>query len=85
MPKRHTRVGPKPEITVSPKTTSPEVGDIAPEMTLNRVVFPAPLGPMIPVIVFSSTWRSILNSASIPPKALEILLHANNAVTGFSP
>src|SRR5512140_3906950 len=37
-------------------------------MTLKRVVFPAPLGPMSPMISFGRTWNDTSFTAVRPPK-----------------
>ena len=52
------------------KNTTPEVGSSTPAITLNRVVFPAPLGPIRPVIVPLSISRVAPSTAWNPPKCL---------------
>src|SRR5436309_120986 len=55
--------------TSSPSiSTLPEVGSCRPVMTLNRVVLPAPLGPMRPVTRPGSAERSTSWRAITPPK-----------------
>jgi hypothetical protein len=41
-----------------------------PEIMLKRVVFPLPLGPMSPVMVFLFTSRETPSTATRPPKLL---------------
>src|SRR6266542_2338281 len=53
-------------------STSPEVGVIDPAMRLNRVVLPAPFGPMTPRISPSRSSRSTRSTARSPPKLFEI-------------
>src|SRR6185437_281277 len=50
------------------KLTLPAVGLCAPVITLNRVVLPAPLGPMNPQICFSGTSKLTSFKAATPPK-----------------
>ena len=52
------------------KKTFPEVGSSTPAITLNRVVLPAPLGPIRPVIVPRSISRVAPSTAWNPPKCL---------------
>lgn len=52
----------------------PDVGAKAPATILNRVVLPAPLGPMRPVTDPASTSRLQLFTALIPPNNFETLL-----------
>ena len=49
------------------QVSEPESGSTNPQMTLNRVVFPAPLGPMIPSTSPVSTSTETVSSAVIPP------------------
>jgi hypothetical protein len=46
----------------------PEVGESTPAITLNKVVFPAPLGPIKPVIDPSSISKVEPSTARNPPK-----------------
>src|SRR5207237_8974307 len=46
----------------------PATGRRNPHTALNRVVFPAPLGPMMPWISLASTLSETPSSASTPPK-----------------
>ena len=50
------------------KKTLPEFGLRFPEIRLNRVVFPDPLGPIIPVIVPSLIFNEQFETAARPPK-----------------
>src|SRR5579875_1661588 len=61
----------RPEMGVPPKTTAPESGSVCPDMQLNSVVLPAPLGPTSPTISPGSTWMLTSCTATIPPKDLE--------------
>ena len=54
-------------------------------MTLKRVVFPAPFGPMTPLISPSSTSISSSLIAANPPKFLLKLLTSNIAISASSP
>src|SRR6202034_2908048 len=49
-------------------STSPSFGWVRPEQTLNVVVFPAPFGPMSPVIRPTGASRSTSSTATRPPK-----------------
>ena len=51
--------------------TLPIVGLIFPAIMLNNVVFPAPLGPMRPVIFPVSICMLALSTALMPPKFTE--------------
>ncbi len=52
------------------KTISPLVGGNAPETRSNRVVLPAPFGPINPVTVPRATDREQWSRARTPPKSL---------------
>ena len=55
--------------------TDPDVGGRTPAITLKRVVFPAPLGPIRPVIEFSS----IIQAGTINSfKAAELFVYIIN-------
>ena len=54
------------------KITSPLFGWKTPQITLIRVRFPEPIGPMTPNISPSSTSKLRLLSALTPPKCFEI-------------
>src|SRR5438270_2256319 len=56
------------ETSLSSISTLPDVGSCNPVMTLNRVVLPAPLGPMSPVTRPGSAVRSTSCRAMTPPK-----------------
>ena len=47
----------------------PEVGATNPEIELNRVVFPAPFGPIKPTIEFGSIVRKTSSRARKPPNS----------------
>ena len=55
-------------ISSSAIDTVPEVGGSTPAITLNNVVFPAPLGPIKPVIDPSSISIEDPSTARNPPK-----------------
>src|SRR5574344_520812 len=59
-----------PVISFPSKKTFPLVGVSRPVMLLKSVVFPAPLGPISPVIIFFSTKKSTLFTAMTPPNSL---------------
>ena len=65
------------------RSTRPAVGACRPHTTLNRVVLPAPLGPMSPVIVPASAARSTSRRAARPPK-LTPTRRTSSAVMGSS-
>ncbi len=56
-------------VTILPSSfTSPSVGASCPRMQLNVVDLPQPLGPMMPRISPSSTWKLTPSTAAMPPK-----------------
>src|SRR6516225_660076 len=57
-------------ISLPRSSTRPPEGRKAPVITLNRVVLPAPLGPMKPQISFSGTSKLTSRKAATPPKYL---------------
>src|ERR1019366_8978542 len=54
--------------SLSNRCTEPRSGDCRPLITLNRVVLPAPLGPIRPVTVPGRTRRLTSVRAATPPK-----------------
>src|SRR6266851_3910706 len=72
-PARTARLGEAPLITLPSSSTRPEVGGMEPAIMLNKVVFPAPFGPITPRISPSSNWRSTASTAFRPPNRLERL------------
>lgn len=48
----------------------PEVAGRAAVMVLNRVVFPAPLGPIMEVMRWRGIWREASLTATTPPNRL---------------
>src|SRR6516165_1785284 len=60
-------------------TTRPASGSWRPVMTLNRVVFPAPLGPISPVTRPGSTSMLASDSARRPPKRTTMSSVASSA------
>src|SRR5664280_1449952 len=67
-PSRARRCGFIVVMSVSNRCTEPRSGDCSPLITLNRVVLPAPLGPIRPVTVPGRTRRLTWVSAATPPK-----------------
>ena len=55
------------------KTTSPLEDFKFPAIKLNNVVFPDPLGPIIPVIDPSLIFKEQLDTAASPPKCFDKL------------
>ncbi len=53
--------------------TAPVFGRVRPEITLNSVVLPAPLGPMMPVTAPASAVRFTPVNAAMPPNSTETL------------
>ena len=47
------------------------MGLTIPEQALNIVVFPAPLGPIKPVMVPTAAWRLTSSTATAPPKCTD--------------
>ena len=70
MPRRLIRCGAIPEISVPRNFTVPESDLSMPEIVLNRVVFPAPFGPMIACSTSGSKSSVTRSSATRPPKRL---------------
>jgi hypothetical protein len=62
--------GVKRVISLPLKNIFPDVGFNSPVMTLKRVVFPAPFGPMIPLTSPSWTEQVTLSRAVKPPKRI---------------
>src|SRR5919109_3369064 len=70
MPRWQTASGVRPVISAPWNRMEPALGVSAPEMQLNSVVFPEPLGPMSPRISPSVTSNETPLSAVKPPKRL---------------
>ena len=70
MPRLNSWCGLYPVISVWPSFIVPESGCIEPFIKLNKVVLPAPFGPMSAVIEDFSISRDTLSMAFIPPKLL---------------
>src|SRR5436305_4471706 len=62
--------------------TRPAVGGCRPEITLNSVVLPAPLGPIKPVIEPGSALRCASLTAVMPPNLTVTPMASSNAMTG---
>jgi hypothetical protein len=63
-------VGGRPVMSSPPMVTRPEVGGRRPAMTLKSVVFPAPLGPISPVMDPGLMASEAPSTALKPPKCL---------------
>ena len=61
----------------SKRCIEPFVGDMLPAIILNKVVFPAPLGPINPVIFPDSILMLASSTALMPPKLTEIFFIDN--------
>src|SRR6266542_524710 len=70
-PRRSTWWGGSPSNSSPLKRIDPPSGRRKPVIRLNTVVFPAPLGPMSPVINRGGTWKVQFSTAWMPPKALD--------------
>jgi hypothetical protein len=70
MPRRQTRFGLSLVIGSPAKVIVPLPGARKPFVTLNSVVLPAPLGPIMPWSPPSGTARSIWSSARSPPNEM---------------
>ena len=66
MPARATLCGAKPVMSRPSSITVPACGAMAPATRLNRVVFPAPLGPMMPRMLPSCTSKETSSTAFSP-------------------
>src|SRR5437588_1021004 len=67
-------------VTSYPKRwTRPETGFTFPVITLNSVVFPAPLGPMSPTICPAPTLSETVSSALTPPNRTETSVASRGA------
>ena len=73
MPNRATLWGASPEIDAPCQRMSPLSSLYTPLMQLSSVVFPAPLGPMMPRISPFATEKVTPSSAATPPKRLVTL------------
>src|SRR5208283_2739308 len=62
------------------KVTCPASGLSRPEMMLNRVVLPAPLGPMTALIRPGFTWNETRFTATRPPKLRRTSFTSSNAM-----
>ena len=65
-PARLTASGASPAISRPSKRIEPASGGTRPETTLNKVVLPAPLGPISPVMPPGATVKSTPRSTSNP-------------------
>ncbi len=81
MPSRARWCGLIVVMSLPSSTTVPPVGGCRPVMTLNRVVLPAPLGPMRPVTSFSGTSMVTAARAWRPPKRTETWSTLRSATT----
>src|SRR5688572_2685528 len=70
MPRRQTTCGARPVMSAPRKRTLPSSGAANPVMAANKVVLPAPLGPISAAIEPSATSRLARSTARRPPKIL---------------
>src|SRR2546422_126554 len=70
-PRRTIAYGGSPSIRSPSNHTSPPSAAWSPAMTLKRLDFPAPFGPISPVIVWRRTDREHPSTARIPPNFFE--------------
>ena len=68
-----TRQGAKPSMRWPPKVIAPWSGGSNPVMALNRVVLPAPLGPIRAVTWSWGITADTSSTATTPPKVLRTL------------
>src|SRR5207237_8573605 len=71
--RRAMRYGGSPTRLAPLKRTSPDVGAYSPVTTLNAVVLPAPLGPIMDTIAPFSTLNDTSLTARRPPNTLVML------------
>src|SRR5580692_13099764 len=72
MPRRASRCGGRPVISAPSKVMAPLLGDRKPVTIANRVVLPAPFGPIRAVMRSGSAVKDARSSASKPPKRFVI-------------
>src|SRR5437588_2571725 len=77
MPRAVMRSGRSPPVGSPRNRTRPAVARRKPVMTLNSVVFPAPLGPISPTISPSATANDTSSTARSPPNATETRSHSS--------
>src|SRR6476646_2720022 len=82
MPWRQMLCGARPVTSRPPKRTLPESGTTKPFSAANRLVLPAPLGPINPAIEPSATSRLAPSSARTPPN---VFVRARTSSTRPSP
>src|SRR5439155_20183639 len=63
----------------------PEVGGVTPEIALNRVVLPAPFGPMMPTSSPAAKLASTASTAVSPPKRTLSARASSSAVSAKAP
>src|SRR4051812_28916254 len=68
MPRRARLYGGSLVMSRPSRRTRPALGARRPVITLNRVVLPAPFGPMRPVILPGSALNDTSSTATLPPK-----------------
>ena len=74
-----------PKLTLSPTITFPLSAFSFPEIILNSVVFPAPLGPIIPTIAPGGILNDKLSINNLSPKPLYIFLISITLAPNLSP
>ena len=81
MPARAHATGPIPLTRLPASRTSPRSGDTSPPIELNRLVLPAPFGPISPNISPSATENVTSTLAATPPNVFETPSTSKNGVT----
>src|SRR4051794_14047522 len=70
-------------MSLSSNRTRPDAGGISPVRTLNRVVFPAPFGPISPVTVPGVTVSETPSRATAPPNRTVTSCASSPGMSGF--
>src|ERR1017187_10451637 len=83
MPSRALLKVGRPESEVPPNSISPSSYRSCPHTQLNRVVFPAPLGPTRGPLSQAFTSKEVLFTAWMPPHDLDTLRSNNSGASGI--
>src|ERR1039458_5504675 len=83
MPSRALLKVGSPESEVPPNSISPSSYRSCPHTQLNRVVFPAPLGPTRPTLSPAFRWKEMSCTAWMPPNDLDTLRRDNSGASGI--